>query len=221
MTCSICNKRPAKRACPAKREEICAVCCATKRFVEISCTEDCRYLESAQRHPAAVVRRQIDQDVSLLMSSIGRLSEQQLQLFFVLQSMVLSYKPQGLLTLRDADVALAAGALAASLETSTKGLIFEESTASIPAEELRRALKPLIEEVTKGGGSAVEREVALVLRGMERGAKHDGGLIPDGPTAYLDLVGRVFQQRPQQARSLITDPADQSGSSQKPLIVLP
>lgn len=210
MICRLCNKRPVKRACPALREQICAVCCGTKRMVEISCTEDCRYLESAQRHPAASVKRQIDADVTVLMGTIGRLSEQQLQLFFLLQSMVLSYKPEGLARLTDQDVALAASALAASLETASKGVIFEESTGSVVAEGLRQALKPVIDEVIKGGGSRAEREVAGVLRGIERGAKHEGNLIPPGEISYLDLVGRVFQQRPQPSKA-----------PDKPLIVLP
>lgn len=186
------------------------MCCATKRLVEISCPDDCRYLESAQRHPAAAVRKQIDADVAVLMSAIGRLSEQQLQLFFVLQSMVLSHQPEGLAGLRDEDVALAASALAASLETASKGVIFEETTGSVVAEGLRRALKPVLDEVTKGGGSRVERDVAGVLRGMARGARHEGNLIPGGDRSYLELVARVFQQRP----SKTPEPA-------KPLIVLP
>ena len=214
MRCPLCKKRPAKRACPALREEICAVCCATKRLVEIRCTEDCRYLESGQRHPAAVIKRQIDRDVTVLMASVGRLSEQQLQLFFLLQSMVLSYKPEGLARMVDSDVALAAGALAASIESAGKGVIFEEATASVVAEGLRRAVKPVIEEITKNSGSRAEREVAIVLRAMERGARHEGGLIPDGENSYLELVGRVFQQKPGSGGGRTGDPA-------KPLIVLP
>jgi hypothetical protein len=186
------------------------VCCATKRLVEIACPEDCRYLESAQRHPAAAVRRRIDADVAVLMATIGRLSEPQLQLFFLFQSMVLAHQPDGLARLNDGDVALAAGALAASLESSSKGVIFEEPISSPVAEGLRRALKSAIDEVTTGGGSRAEREVAAVLRGIERGARHEGGHLPDGPASYLDLVARVFQQRPQAA----TAPA-------KPLIVMP
>jgi len=179
-------------------------------MVEIACPDDCRYLEAAQKHPAAVIRKQIDRDVTVLMSTLGRLSEQQLQLFFLLQSMVLSYKPEGLARMNDADVALAAGALAGSLETASRGVIFEEASASVVAEGLRKALKSVIDEVTKNGGSRAEREVAVVLRGMERGAKHEGGLIPDGESSYLDLVARVFQQRPKAA----PEPA-------KPLIVMP
>ena len=181
------------------------------RLVEIACPQDCRYLDSAQRHPAAVVKRQIDADVGVLMATVGRLSEQQLQLFFLLQSMVFSYKPEGLARVIDGDVALAVGALAKSLETASKGVIFEETTGSVVAEGLRRALKPVIDEVTKGGGTRAEREVAIVLRGMERGARHEGNIIPPGDTSYLDLVGRVFQQQaPQQA----AEPA-------KPLIIRP
>jgi hypothetical protein len=186
------------------------VCCATKRLVEIHCTEDCRHLEGAQRHPAAVVKKQIDEDVTRLMATVGRLSEQQLQLFFLLQSMVLSYKPEGLVRLVDSDVALATGALANALETASKGVIFEEATASVVAEGLRRAMKPVIEEVTKGGGSRAEREVAIVLRAMERAAKHEGGHIADGDMSYLDLAGRVFQQKPQPAKV-----------AERPRIVLP
>lgn len=210
VTCPLCQKRPSKRACPALRQDICPSCCATKRLTEISCPEDCRYLESAQKHPAAVVRRQIDRDLSLLMTTVGRLSEQQLQLFFLLQSLVLSHKPEGLVRLADTDVAMATGALAATLETASKGVIFDEATSSVPAEGLRKALKPVIEEIIKSGGSGAEREVAPVLRAIERGAKHEGGHVPEGDTAYLELVGRVFQQRPQTPQ-----PPD------KPLIVLP
>lgn len=144
------------------------------------------------------------------MSSVGRLSEQQLQLLFVLQSMMLSYKPEGLVRLTDTDVAQATGAVAKLLETASKGIIFDEALPSVPAEGLRNALKPVIEEVTKAGGSRAEREVAMVLRAMESGANHAGGLIPEGETAYLELVGRVFQQRPQEPKP-----------PQKPLIVLP
>lgn len=210
MTCPICRKRPVKRACPARNEQICAVCCATKRLVEIACPDNCRHLETAHRHPAAVVKKQIDADVAVLMSTIGRLSEPQLQLFFLMQSMVLSYQPEGLARLTDDDVALAAGALARSLDTASKGVIFEETTGSVVAEGLRHTLKPVIAEVTKGGGSRAEREVAIVLRGMERGARHEGNIIPPGDTSYLDLVTRVFQQRPHKAQE-----------AAKPLIVLP
>ena len=50
MICPICNKRPAKRFCPAKGEKICAICCGTEREVTIDCPADCAYLISARRY---------------------------------------------------------------------------------------------------------------------------------------------------------------------------
>jgi hypothetical protein len=194
MNCPLCQKRPTKRACPALGREICATCCATKRIVEISCPDDCRYLESGQKHPAAVVKRQIDRDVTVLMTSMGRLSEQQLQLFFLLQSIILGFKPEGLARILDSDVAQATGALAQSLETASRGLIYDQATTSVIAEQLRKELRQVVDEVAKSGGSRAELEIALVLRGIERGARHEGGLVGDDPAAYLDLVGRVLHQ---------------------------
>ena len=143
----------------------------------------------------------MDVDISLLMASLGRVSEQQLQLFFLLQTTILAHKPEGLGRLADTDVAQATGALAASLESSAKGVIFEESTNNPVSEGLRKVLKTIVEEVAKNGGSRVEREIAEVLRGIERGAKEKG---------YLELVGRVLQK-----------PAQGADAPGPPLIVMP
>lgn len=125
---------------------------------------------------------------------MGRLSEQQLQLFFLLESVVLAYRPEGLARILDIDVAEATGAVAQSLETASRGVIFEAATASVMAEGLRKEIRQVVDEVTRSGGSRAERELAVVLRGIERGARHDGTLAGDGQTAYLDLVGRILRQ---------------------------
>jgi len=164
--------------------------------VEIDCPHDCVFLETAHRHPAAVVKRQIDQDVGMLMASLGQITERQLQLFFILQTMVLRYKPAGLTSLTDADVALAAAALATTLESASKGVIFDESTSSPVAEGLRRELRPIVEEITKSGGSRAEREVAALLRGIERGARHEGAPPGESSTSYLELLTRVLRHMP-------------------------
>jgi hypothetical protein len=196
MQCPLCQKRPAKRACPALRQNICPTCCATKRQVEIACPHDCVFLETAHRHPAAVVKRQIDQDVGLLMATLGQITERQLQLFFILQTMVLRHKPTGLTSLTDADLAQAAAALAKTLESASKGVIFDESTNSPVAEGLRRELRPIVDEITKSGGSRAEREVAALLRGIERGARHEGASPGDSSTSYLELLTRVLRHMP-------------------------
>ena len=210
MRCPLCDKRPVKRACPALRKEICPRCCATKRQVEIACPSDCVFLETAHRHPAAVVKRQLDQDVGILMATLGNITERQLQLFFILQTMVVRHKPLGLASLADADLAQAAAALATTLESASKGVIYDESTNSPIAEGLRRELRPIVEELTQAGGSRAEREVAALLRGLERGARHENPAIGDAPDSYLQLLTRLLRQMPPVA----PDPAP-------PLIVTP
>jgi hypothetical protein len=172
------------------------VCCGTKRIREIDCPANCVYLESAHRHPAAVVKRQQEQDLTLLMSTVGRLNEGQLQLFFLIQTMVARFSPDGLPRVVDADVAGAAGALAGSLETASRGLVYEPRAASPTGEALRRELKTLLDRVGHGGGSRFEREAAEVLRGIERGAQHQAAGMGSGAVDYLTLVARVLQERP-------------------------
>jgi hypothetical protein len=205
MVCPLCRQRKAKRACPAVGQDICAVCCGTKRVVEISCPATCVYLEHAHRHPAAAVKRQQEADLTVLMAALGRVSEPQLQLFFLMHSTMLRFKPEGFSHLTDADVAEAVGALAASFETAGRGVLYEHQSASVVAESLRRELKTLLEQVGRGGGSRFEREAAQVLRGIERGARHETLGAGAGPSDYLSLVARVLQERPpnSEAPSLI------------------
>lgn len=196
MICPLCRRQKARRACPALSQDICAVCCGTKRIVEIACPETCVYLQAAQRHPAAVVRRQQEVDLLALMTALGRVSEPQLQLFFLMQSVIARFKPEGFVRLLDDDVAEATGALASTLETAGRGVLYEHRATSVVADALRRELTTLVDEVGRGGGSRFEREAAEVLRGIERGARHDTPGIGAGPQDYLSLVGRVLQERP-------------------------
>lgn len=199
MTCPLCRVRKAKRICPGVGQQICTVCCGTKRLVEIACPPTCIYLTTGQRHPAAMVRRQQEQDLTVLLTALGRLSEPQLQIFFVLHAFISRFTPDGL-PLVDADVADAAGALATSFETASRGVLYEGQASSPAGEALRRELKTYLAKLAgEGGGARLEREVAVVLRGIERGARHEAPGIGDGPVDYLTLVSRILQERPPNA----------------------
>jgi hypothetical protein len=199
MNCPLCRQRRAKRACPAVGQDICPVCCGTKRIVELACPATCVYLEHAHRHPAAAVKRQQEADLVVLMSALGRISEAQLQLFFLLQTTILRFKPEGFARITDADVAEAAGALASTLETAERGVLYDHQASSVVAEALRRELKALVDRVGRGGGSRFEREVAQVLRGIERGARHETLGPGAGGVDYLSVVARVLEERPPSA----------------------
>jgi hypothetical protein len=170
---------------------ICPVCCGTKRLVEIDCPADCGYLATSREHPAAVVRRQQEVDVAALLPSMAGLTERQHQLFFLFQSVIARYKPEGLARLTDEDVAEAASACAATIETAAKGVLYEHTPTTLPAQKLTGEFRALLVQVREHGAAVYDREAAIALRAVERGARtltH-----PGEPTAYLALMGRLLQ----------------------------
>ena len=142
-----------------------------------------------------MVRRQQEHDLTILMRALGPLTEPQLQIFFVLQSMISRFNPTGP-ALVDADIAEAAAAVATSFETAARGVLYEQTAISPSAEALRRELKTFLATLEGGKGVRFEREVAIVLRGIERGARHEISEIGEGALSYLTLIARILHQRP-------------------------
>jgi hypothetical protein len=177
-------------------QQICAVCCGTKRLVEIACPADCPYLATAREHPSAASVRRERQDVDLLLHRLRDLSEQQSQLFFLIGAFLLQYEPPEFQPLVDADVAEAAAALAGTFETAARGVIYEHRPAALPAERLTTALKALIADVAKEAGtqrgSIFERDAAVVLRRVEEGARETEPAAPSR-RGFVDLLGRVLR----------------------------
>jgi len=195
MPCPLCHARPAKRRCPALNETICAVCCGTKRLVEIRCPDDCVYLASARKHPAAAVQRQHEIDVALLLPAMSGLSDRQSRFFFLFQSLALRHPADALRPLLDADVAEAAAAAAMSLETSARGLIYDQLPASITAQELSAAFRRAFEEIATGTGgprTPLERDAARGLRGVEEAARRVGAIVGDPRAGFLTVARRVL-----------------------------
>ena len=196
MVCPVCHQRKARRACPALLQTICTVCCGTKRLVEIDCPSDCAYLASAREHPAAVVRRQQERDVAALLPAIRQFTERQHQLFFVIHAEIARHQPEGFTRLVDDDVADAAGALASTLETAARGVIYERTPQSLPAQRLATELGTFLARMKEQGATVYDHEAAIVLRAIEQGARDTRTLVEGGDTAYLSLMSRLLQASP-------------------------
>jgi hypothetical protein len=192
MRCPVCGQRKAKRDCPALGQTICPVCCGTKRLTEIACPPGCVYLASAREHPAAVVKRQQERDVALLVPTIRHLTERQYQLFFLFQTLIARHKPEGFGRLLDQDVADAAAAMASTLETSARGVIYEHAPSSLTAQRLVTEMKTMLARVSEQGGSVYDREAAIVLRAIEHGAR-DVAKAGGSDTEYLAMMARLLQ----------------------------
>lgn len=214
MTCPLCRQRKARRECPALQQKICTICCGSKRLTEIACLPDCVYLISAREHPAAVVRREQERDVATLLPTIRHLTERQYQLFFLFHSAIARHVPDGFARLLDVDVADASATLAATLETASRGVIYEHQAQSVPGRKLTTELKSLLDEIREQGGRVFDHEVAVTLRAIEQGAL-DAEKREPGGRSYLDIMRRLLESKPV-AERLAAEQAPQGSS-----IILP
>jgi hypothetical protein len=170
------------------------VCCGTKRLTEIRCPADCRYLASAREHPPAAAVRQQQRDVGLFVRLMHDFNRRQSELFLAVNTLIARHQPLELQPLVDDDVRDAAAAVAATLETSSRGVIYEHRPASIPAGRLAVEIKALVTEAGKGGGTPFEREAAVTLRRLEQATRDLRAAQPRNERAYLDLLARVMRK---------------------------
>ena len=70
-------------------------------------------------------------------------------------------------------------------------MLYEHKPATLPAQKLAGELRALVAQVREHGATVYDREAAIALRAIERGAR-DLTRASD-PTAYLSLMGRLLQ----------------------------
>ena len=196
MLCPLCRTRKAKRACPALNQSICAVCCGTKRLTEINCPETCSYLSTSRSHPPAVVQRRQEKDLRFVLPLLAELTDQQYQLLLFFQGLVVQHAASAVPSLVDSDVAEATAALASTLETAGKGIIYQHQAASLPAQRLVTRLETAFRELAKQAGSAaavIERDAAVALRRISKAANDARKALPDDDEpVYVKLLGRLM-----------------------------
>ena len=211
--CPLCGRQKARRACPAVGRQICPVCCGTKRLTEIRCPSDCPYLASAREHPPAVVLRQHEQDLSVVAVMMRDLNRRQSELLFLILTFLNRHEPLELHPLIDDDVVDTAGALAATFETASRGLIYEHRPASRLAERLTTELKPVLAKAREGAGSSFDRDAAVVFRRLEQGLRDVHKAEPGERRRFLAILERVLAQAP--------DDSDRTAAEELPRLIVP
>lgn len=130
------------------------------------------------------------------------LTDTQSHLFFTIQGLVLSLAGSIAPSLIDHDIAEAAGALAGTYETASRGIIYEHKPTSLPAQRLAYGLTTALKQVTDDmpgarldmpGARLKELDLLAVMRRMERAAREAKGNLEGGDHAYLDLLGRIMK----------------------------
>jgi len=206
LACPICEKRKAKRYCPARTESICTVCCGTEREVTISCPSDCSYLIESRKHDLG--RREVDwasvpfADTRIPASFVARHEPLILAL-----SYAICLNARENTTATDPDVIAALQALAEAYQTLSSGIYYEKPPDYAVQRGLYDALKAAIENYrkteTQNTGLATVRDSeirdALIFL-AQLGATRTNGR-PKG-RAYLDLLRSQFKsdelQKPSQ-----------------------
>jgi len=171
VNCPICGKRKAARYCPAKGQQICAVCCGTEREVAISCPADCPYLIAAHRYEDEH-KREVSADAPFIEERLPQdILHTQRQLMSALAFQIAKFASNEP-TATDPDVLAAVAALAATYKTLQSGLLYEK-IPEIPAQRnLYLALR------AKGGGGRQFRRD----QGHKR-VSRGGVFLPDGNAA--------------------------------------
>jgi hypothetical protein len=211
MSCPLCRKRRGKRACPAKGEAICSLCCGTKRLVEIDCPPDCAFLDGA--HAGAWEGRQAerDRDARRVGPFLEGLSEAQGRL--VLLSLV------GITAIRarrreidDGLLLEAVQALRKTVETREKGILYDHPAADARAQALSHELGELFLAKDAEGVShaPADRDLKEALARLERAIaaaqreRESGHAFLDSATRLAARLGPPPGARPRS--SLIVEP---------------
>ncbi len=197
LACPICEKRKAKRFCPARAETICTVCCGTEREVSIDCPSDCTYLVESRKHDLG--RREMDwasvpfADTKIPSSFVARHERLILALGYAI---CLNARDNPAVT--DADAIAGVRSLAEAYQTLSSGIYYEKPPDYAVQRGLYDALKTAIEnykqtESQNAGLAAVRdseiRDALIFL--TQLGATRTNGR-PKG-RAYLDLLRSQFK----------------------------
>lgn len=170
--CPRCNKRPARRSCPALRTAICSVCCARERAIELACPESCSYLRDAliQASQRDAELRMKDQALD---RAIAGTAQRALPLVFVVQGAILDAfrgaKGEPMRGLKDSEILEAVDNAIKNLETEDSGLIYEHH-APPRVDALSRAIREALDAVSERAAaeSRVRRSERLKILSLVR-----------------------------------------------------
>jgi hypothetical protein len=153
------------------------------------------YLAAAREHPPAAALRQQQQDFTVFAKALADFNRRQTQLFLAINTVIARYEPPELQAVADDDVIEAATALAATYETASRGVIYEHRAPTRAAERLAAAVRAMLSELAGPGGSAFERDAAVVLRRVEQMARTAHASGGGDSRAYFRLLDRVLSRR--------------------------
>lgn len=162
VLCKICQKRRARRSCPAVQGDICTLCCGTEREVSLSCPLECEYLREAHQHekPLTVNENQFpNPDIAVDQEFIR--DHEELLLFCVYALVQAATHTAGAI---DTDVMAALTTLIQTYRTLESGLFYESRPENLVAAAVQRSFAASLADYEK---QRAERESLAPVRNSE------------------------------------------------------
>ena len=133
------------------------------------------------------------------MQFVRDFSERQSQLFVLIATFLVrnSADAGALQPLIDEDVADAIRSLASTYETAARGVIYDHRPTSLPAQRVVSELRSLLVEAGKSGGTAFERDAAVVMRRLAQ-AMSEVGTGDANRRVFLAMLERIFSKAAEQ-----------------------
>jgi hypothetical protein len=163
--CPLCSERSAKRFCPAKDTEICAVCCGTHREVDIDCPSTCIHLKTGQLYESE--RKPVDPVLANRVQSFGQPFVQQYGPILAMFGQTVAEERRGSSWLVDLDVAEVYKALSATMKTLSSGIYYETLPEGPIRISLFRRLKVLVDRLMEPGGQTRPLRVGEILNMLD------------------------------------------------------
>jgi hypothetical protein len=193
-TCPLCSDRPGKRYCPAIAEQICAVCCGTKREIEIDCPSSCSYLKASRSYESE--KPIPDPEVAAKGQNYDeRFVERYHQVLDALTAAVVE-EHMNSKWLVDNDVIEVYKQLNATMKTLSSGIYYESLPENPDRRSLYRRLKSLLDEMMEPepGGVRIMLKVSEaidVLDFLTLVAQAHSSIRPKS-RRYLDWAAQTF-----------------------------
>lgn len=205
-TCPLCSARPGKRFCPAKQTQICAVCCGTKREVEIDCPSSCAYLKASRSYEAEkpIVEPEL---IAQLRKYDNSFIERHHHVLNAINTSIVEERMSSP-WLVDKDVIEVFKALGATMRTLSSGIYYESLPEGTVRLSLFRRLKTVFDELMKPDAASDHpvlkaSEAVDVLDFVTFAAQMNSSIRPRS-RRYLDWLSETFgYPQPQQSSGLI------------------
>ncbi len=212
MKCVLCDNRKAKRACPAKGQPICPLCCGEKRVLELDCPETCAFLKAGRERDSEEYAKLMRSQDPLLQEKHRRILSENQDVMAHLEYTIAQYRLVSR-DLTDRDLRGAVDILLEAYRLEDKGILYEQEAGDLRVEPLRRELREVLESYRNPGGegakgtvdprytrlhlqSAIEcLELLQAMIVLYSGNHHSG-------SSYVDFLARMIPRK-ESASSII------------------